>query len=127
MSMPEANYKIHAKIQLLFFYELYPNRPRPRVIYSSKSACYLCNLFFHLYGGFHVPRTHGRLYDKWILPDWLDIPVEHHRDLVIILTRLKVTLDDKIRRALRLKKGLCHYPNERLATICILAIIIGSF
>lgn len=112
MSIPEANYKIHAEIQLLFFYELYPNRPRPRVICSSKSACYLCNLFFHLHGGFHVPRTHGRLYDKWILPDWLDIPVEHHRDLAIILTRLKATLDDKIRRALRSKKGLCHHPNE---------------
>ena len=45
-SIPEANYKIHAEIQILFFYELHLDRPRPRVICSSKSACYLCNLFF---------------------------------------------------------------------------------
>jgi hypothetical protein len=63
MSIPEANYKIYAEIQLLFFYELYLNRPRPRVIYS-KSVCYLYNLFFHLYSGFYMPQTHSRFYDK---------------------------------------------------------------
>ncbi|KAH7303693.1 hypothetical protein BKA65DRAFT_225964 [Rhexocercosporidium sp. MPI-PUGE-AT-0058] len=89
VSIPEANCKIHAEIQLLFLYELHPGRPQPRVICSSKSACYLCNLFFHLYGGFHVPRTHGRLYDKWILPHWLDIPVERHLNLAVISTQLR--------------------------------------
>jgi hypothetical protein len=62
---------------------------------SSKSACYLCNLFFQLHSGFHVPRTHGRLYDKWILPYWLDVPIKRHRELGIISTNLKATLDTK--------------------------------
>jgi hypothetical protein len=46
-----------------------------------------------------VPRTHGRLYDKWTLPDWLDVPVERHGELSRILTWLKATLDIKVRRA----------------------------
>jgi hypothetical protein len=102
--------KVHAEIQLLFYYELYPDRPRPRIICSSKSACYLCNLFFRFHGGFHVPRTHGRLYEKWILPDWLDVPVERRKELGIILTRLKATLENKIQRASRSKRYL--HPNE---------------
>ena len=78
-SLQESSWKVHAEIQLLFFYELHPRYQRPRFICSSKSACYLCNLFFFLHSGFHVPRTHSRLYEKRTLPDWLDILVERHQ------------------------------------------------
>jgi hypothetical protein len=110
-SLQESPWKVHAEIQLLFFYELHPRYQRPRFICSSKSACYLCNLFFFLHGGFRVPRTHGRLYDKWTLPDWLDVPVERHGELSRIATRLKATLDNKVRRASKSKKQY-HFPNE---------------
>jgi hypothetical protein len=63
-SLSKSHWKVHAEIQLLFFYEAHPSRRRPRFICSSKSACYLCNLFFSLHGGFYVPRTHGRLYAR---------------------------------------------------------------
>ena len=111
----EGHRKIHAEIQLLFFYELHPNYPRPRIISSSKSACYLCNLFFHTHNKFSVPRTHGRLYDKWILPDWLGIPSERHTDLSKAATDLKKALDEEIRRALY-EKGLQRFnpPNESI-------------
>jgi len=111
-SLQESPWKVHAEIQLLFFYELHPRYQRPRFICSSKSACYLCNLFFFLHGGFHVPRTHGRLYDKWTLPDWLDVPVERHGELSRIATRLKATLDNKVRMASKSKKKQYHFPNE---------------
>ena len=62
-------WKIHAEIQLLFFYEEKPNVPHPRMICSSKSACYLCDLFIKCHGQFLTPRTHGKLYDKWSLPE----------------------------------------------------------
>ena len=61
-SLSKSCWKVHAEVQLLFFYEIHPSRRRPRFICSSKSACYLRNLFFSLHGGFYVPRTHGRLY-----------------------------------------------------------------
>jgi hypothetical protein len=104
--------KIHAEIQLLFYYELHPDSPRPRVICSSKSACYLCNIFFHIHGSFHIPRTHGKVYDKWILPDWLDFPTERQRDLSNITTQFKAIIDDKIRQALTSKQSSYNHPNE---------------
>jgi OTT_1508-like deaminase len=109
----KSHWKVHAEIQLLFFYEVYPGRPRPRFICSSKSACYMCNLFFSLHGGFHVPRTHGRLYEKWTLPDWLDIPAERHEEFSRISTRLRSIIDSKTLKASKSKrKKQYHYPNE---------------
>ncbi|OCT49038.1 hypothetical protein CLCR_04631 [Cladophialophora carrionii] len=61
--------KVHAEIQLLFHYEINPTTKRPRVICSSKNACFLCELFIRLHGKFFVERTHGVLYPKWTLPD----------------------------------------------------------
>ncbi|KAI9654258.1 MAG: hypothetical protein M1829_000952 [Trizodia sp. TS-e1964] len=112
-SLQEASGKVHAEIQLLFFYELHPRYQRPRFICSSKSACYLCNLFFTLHGGFHVPRTHGKLYGQWTLPDWLEVPVDRHRELSVISAQLIATLDSKVQRALELKrKKRYNFPNE---------------
>jgi hypothetical protein len=61
---------VHAEMQLLFHYEFHaPRGLMPRVICATKSACYLCNLFFSLHGRFYIPSTHGRVYEKWTLPD----------------------------------------------------------
>jgi hypothetical protein len=63
--------KVHAEIQLLFYYETYNVSLPPRVICSNKSACHLCHLFLKLHGQYHIPRTHGRIYEKWLLLTWL--------------------------------------------------------
>lgn len=112
-SLSKSHWKVHAEIQLLFFYELHPSRRRPRFICSSKSACYLCNLFFSLHGGFYVPRTHGRLYARWILPDWVNIPADRYGEFSRISMRLKEIIDGKVLRASRAKrKKRYQYPNE---------------
>ena len=111
-SIPGAGLKVHAEIQLLFFYELHPDRPPPRTICSSKSACYLCNLFFDLHGRFHVPRTHGRLYDQWCLPYWMTFSVERRQELSTVLINFKTALDRSIARASSSKKRKCYLPNE---------------
>jgi hypothetical protein len=116
----EAFEKVHAEIKLLFYYELNPDHPRPRIICSSKSACYLCNLFFRFHEGFSIPRTHGRLYEKWVFPDWLDVPVERRRDLGITLTRLEANQDPK---CLKAKEEISLPKRECLGTVCPLAII----
>lgn len=59
---------VHAEIQLLFHHEWNPCNLPPRIICSSKQACFLCDLFFKIHGKFTVPSTHGRLYEKWALP-----------------------------------------------------------
>lgn len=63
-----TRWKVHAEIQLVIFYEQYPSKMPPRIIGSSKSACYLCDLFIQHHGLFQVARSHGKLYDRWILP-----------------------------------------------------------
>lgn len=105
--------KIHAEIQLLFFYELHPRITRPRVICSSKSACYLCNLFIQLHGQFSVPRTHGRLYDKWILPDWFrSIPEDRRQNLSITVSRMNAFIEEMIRTVYTARQKPYLHPNE---------------
>ncbi|KAL2865220.1 nucleic acid/nucleotide deaminase domain-containing protein [Aspergillus lucknowensis] len=60
--------KIHAEIQLIAHCEL--DRPKllPRVICSSKDACFLCNLCIQLYQKVYTPKSHGRLYPGWRMP-----------------------------------------------------------
>ncbi|KIM94598.1 hypothetical protein OIDMADRAFT_172370, partial [Oidiodendron maius Zn] len=60
--------KIHAEIQLLFYCELKSSKLPPRVVCSTKDACYLCNAFISMHGKIHTPRCHGKLYPGWRLP-----------------------------------------------------------
>jgi hypothetical protein len=60
--------KIHAEIQLLFYCELKASQLPPRVVCSTKDACFLCNAFILMHGKIHTPRCHGRLYPGWRLP-----------------------------------------------------------
>jgi hypothetical protein len=75
--------KIHAEIQLLYYCRtvLRTESLLPRVLCSSKSACWLCNAFI-LFDSksntpkFYTPRCHGKLYPGWRLPvseGWGDI------------------------------------------------------
>ncbi|KAI0118250.1 hypothetical protein GGR51DRAFT_498603 [Nemania sp. FL0031] len=70
--------KIHAEVQILYYCEtiLHGKPPSPRVICSSKSACWLCNAIISIHGKIHTPRSHGRLYPGWRLPNlyggWCD-------------------------------------------------------
>ena len=96
--------KVHAEIKLLFYYESYPNKAKPRVICAHKSACYLCDLFLRVHGHFQVPRTFGKLNERWILPDWLDIiPPERFPILKTVIERFDSILDTQIEQLSRAK------------------------
>jgi hypothetical protein len=58
-------------------------------------------------------RTHSRLYDKWILPDWLDaIPTDRQQKLGCIVNQLNIIIKDKIRTVfIGMQKPYLH-PNE---------------
>lgn len=61
--------KIHAEVQILAHYEtLSPEVVVPRVIASSKDACYLCHALIGLHGQYAMPKSHGRIYTGWRLP-----------------------------------------------------------
>lgn len=60
--------KIHVEIQIIAFCEMQAPELFPRVVSSSKDACFLCNTFIQLYGRMHTPKAHGRLYPGCRLP-----------------------------------------------------------
>ena len=112
MSNCTIPWKVHAEIQLLLFYEQQPHKIRPRIISSSKSACYLCNLFIHLHGEFHISRTHGRLYDRWILPERPINELGANRHLLSVINRLNEALEVKIIHTLSRKPLPLPHPDE---------------
>jgi hypothetical protein len=60
--------KIHAEIQLFYHLEMLRLIQPPRVVCSSKNACYLCGFFITTTTKLHSPKCHGRLYPGWRLP-----------------------------------------------------------
>lgn len=64
-----AEGKVHAEMQLIYHLETNGLTSPPRVIASSKMACFLCNFFLTRVSKMHTRRSHGRLYPAWKLPD----------------------------------------------------------
>ncbi|KAH7010766.1 uncharacterized protein B0I36DRAFT_400502 [Microdochium trichocladiopsis] len=62
--------KVHAEVQLLCFYEMNRNviPLLPRVVCSSKDACWMCNALIDAHGEMFTPRCHGVLYPGWKQP-----------------------------------------------------------
>ncbi|KAI9781448.1 MAG: hypothetical protein M1816_002369 [Peltula sp. TS41687] len=104
--------KIHAEIQLIFHYELKSERTRPRVICSSKSSCFLCNLFIKLHGEFYIARTHGVIYHAWALPILPLSKMRRGSELTGIVKRLNLALEDKLGLTLKQRKMRRCHPNE---------------
>ena len=114
LKTPVRNLKIHAEIQLLFFYESDKTKCPPRIICSNKSACFLCDLFFQSHGRFHVKRTHGVLYKNWTLPDLksLSLDKEARNRIATAAEVFNERLEDRIRTELRTKQPILVRPNE---------------
>jgi hypothetical protein len=111
--------KVHAEIKLLFFYETHPEITRPRIICSSKSACYLCDLFIRLHGEFQTLGTFGKFNERWILPDWIDtIPSNQFQPPGNIIELFGMILDSEIGLALKSSKRL---PDPLESTVSLSA------
>ncbi|KAM0721326.1 hypothetical protein Q7P37_003030 [Cladosporium fusiforme] len=112
-----TEFKVHAEVQILYFYEQQPHNPLPRAISSSKSACFLYNLFLEIHGKIIVPRTHGRLYDRWTLPLPSAIKPETMKRLLPVVQGFNRALEAKTLQAL--EGEIEHYkpPNESVLAI----------
>jgi hypothetical protein len=94
-----TKFVVHAEIQLLIYYEMHNVTYPPRVLCSTKKACFLCSLFIRLHGKFKVPSTHGRLYEKWTFPEAMkEIPEIRARQLGAIVDKFSDALEDELRR-----------------------------
>lgn len=92
---------VHAEIQLVTFYGHHQvsGSLQPRVVGTSKLACYLCSLFIVTQGNFFLTKTHGRLYDQWNVPDLAAYDVSQRREYRHVLAKMneeiKRTLSDR--------------------------------
>ena len=107
-------YPVHAEIQLLLYHEAHNSIYPPRIICSYKKSCYLCNLFFRLHGKFIVPSSHGRVYEKWGMPErfdtfQLDLNDDIHETLKRLFFAVKETVQDVI---ICTRRPLLQAPNE---------------
>lgn len=107
--------KIHAEIQLLFYYEQQPQtKRRPRVICSSKNACFLCNAFLHIHNQFYTPMTHGKLYPSWTLPNLSALSLTRGRikELEGLCREFNALIEEKIISSLKTRSSAQIYNNE---------------
>ncbi|KAL8932118.1 MAG: hypothetical protein Q9211_006518 [Gyalolechia sp. 1 TL-2023] len=102
---------VHAEIQLIVFYGRTPNLEGqvPRVLGVSKSACYLCDLFISLHGQYFISGTHGRLYDKWTVPNLASFNLAQRQKYRTILQRMHQICQSSIHKTSR---GSRAYPPE---------------
>ena len=108
-----TRWKIHAEIQLLLFYESNHAFRTPRVICSSKKACYMCNLFIRNHGTYFIPRTHGKIYDKWTLPpSFTSISTNNVRHIRRCIEQTVSDIEAKIMTMLQGKRQKLQHPNE---------------
>lgn len=109
--------KMHAEIQLLFYYEQQPQtKLRPRVICSSKNACFLCNAFLHIHNQFYTPMTHGKLYSSWTLPNLSALSLARGRikELGRLYREFNTLIEEKIISSLKTRSSAQIYNNESM-------------
>ncbi|RFN42557.1 heterokaryon incompatibility [Fusarium flagelliforme] len=84
----------------------------PRVVCSSKDACYLCDFFITTGTKFHSPKCHGRLYPGWRLPalSAQDETLRRFND------RLEQEVCNSVKNLLKTQKKL-SLPDPRESTI----------
>lgn len=103
--------KVHAEMQLIWYLDQQQQQQQqhqgstpPRVIASSKDACYLCDAFIAFHGKYTIPRTHGRIYPGWRMPSGGLRDVTKKEGFSLELERLAVErinsiLDEGVKKA----------------------------
>lgn len=107
--------KLHAEVQIIFHYEMLKSSNSleqdllpPRIVCSSKKACFLCNLLISMHDNLRTPWCHGKLYPGWRLPQSSGLDLQ---------SRFNKLLEDTIRDSIvllfkRRKKTTYPGPNE---------------
>jgi hypothetical protein len=116
-----ATGKVHAEVQLVFYCEmlkkfqgLNSSLLPPRIVCSSKKACFLCNLLVSMHGKMRTPWCHGKMYPGWRLPKCAGM------DLQLKFNQL---LEERIRESVALlfeRRAKTNYPGPSESTLITL-------
>jgi hypothetical protein len=119
---------VHAEIQLAIYHLLQKDSPCPTTIGTSKAACYLCNMFLAHHGRYAFSASHGRLYDRWTIPDLLAYSKDdrqHVRGIIHSMFRQliqKATLTYGCGRPYPNESAIWHEPNLPSLTATVLSL-----
>ena len=89
---------VHAEVQLITYFRLHPYFPPPRVMGTSKAACYLCDLFLSHHPQYTISATHGTLTKYWTIPDLAEYSSADLADLRHIVAAMNRKVTDRARR-----------------------------
>jgi hypothetical protein len=128
----EVHKKVHAEIQLLYHYAQHTTSGcTPRILCSSKEACYLCYLFIKVHGHFHTPRSHGNFYLEWRLPrmDEIVLSPEPKSQMKQVIREFNTAIEQRLSSLLQVPRVTKPMPSE--STIfsigsCVLTALISS-
>lgn len=92
---------VHAEVQMAIYHETRRSQSLPRMIGSSKAACYLCDAFIRAHGIFQVSKAHRQVYNQWTVPGSprLDARTMHR------LSAALGQVDEEVREELSLAQG----------------------
>jgi hypothetical protein len=110
--------KIHAEIQLLIYCEREAFKLPPRVVCSTKDACFLCNAFIRMHGKMHTPRCHGRLYPGWRLSFSPEIEGRFNNELANYIRNSLTTLLSRQQKTV--------YPDPAESTLMTLPLSVST-
>jgi hypothetical protein len=127
----EIKSKLHAEMQLILHLERNTACLRPRVICSSKSACYLCQLFIKLHGQYYIPTSHGKLYDTWKWPMPTQLLSESGRsgdgiNLHDLLPQFTKAIDEKLQESLGNASRVRRFQTPLESTVDLLVPMTPS-
>ncbi|KAF2759569.1 hypothetical protein EJ05DRAFT_302521 [Pseudovirgaria hyperparasitica] len=110
--------KVHAEVQIIYHYLQNPQvTVLPRVIASNKKACYLCDLFSKTHGVYYIPKTHGRLYPKWRLPETDELILTKQTKKISrgIVSNFSKAVEEVIKQKCQLRMARIPQPSESSA------------
>ena len=111
----EVHKKVHAEIQLVYHYAQHTTSGfTPRVLCSSKEACYLCYLFIKVHGHFHTPRSHGNFYPEWRLPrmDEIVLSREPMSQMKQVIREFNLAIEQRLSSLLQVPRVMRPIPSE---------------
>lgn len=114
---------VHGEVQLVLHYEQFPKTLPPRCIGSSKSACYLCDLFIEKHGSYHISHSHKRLYEKWTVPNPSWMTPDQVAKFEVILS----TMNEELVRQINLKRPKRTYASGPESRAHLLLLPDGAY
>jgi hypothetical protein len=106
---------VHAEVQLATYHRQGKTSPRPRVMGTSKAACYLCDLFLSRHSQYSISATHGMLFEQWTIPDLATYSEDDRQELRKIIRYMRDHLSAWARPRKRwvpfpVQSGIYHPP-----------------